>query len=143
MHKKKRNDELALPNLIEAMKIASDENLISMFVYNIEDIIDISKDLYNKQATTKNKIWNEFIRAFKLMFEKIHKRISVASNSDLSARELDTLKLVAENLSNQEIADKLFISMNTVKTHLENINLKLEANSRAEAVSKAKQFGIF
>ena len=41
----------------------------------------------------------------------------------LSTRELDTLKLIAENLSNQEIADKLFVSPNTVKTHLKNINL--------------------
>jgi LuxR family transcriptional regulator, maltose regulon positive regulatory protein len=142
MHKKKGNHELAVANLMEAMELASDENLISMFVYNIEDIIDLSKDLYKIQATTKNKISNEFIRKFKLMIEKMPKRVSVISNSDLSSRELDTLKLVAENLSNQEIADKLFISLNTVKTHLKHINLKLEENSRNKAVSKAKELGI-
>jgi len=60
----------------------------------------------------------------------------------LSARELDTLKLIASDLSNQEIADKLFISLNTVKTHLKNIYLKLEVENRAKAVSRAKELGI-
>jgi ATP/maltotriose-dependent transcriptional regulator MalT len=56
----------------------------------------------------------------------------------LSAREFDALKLIAEDLSNQEIADKLFISLNTVK----NIFLKLEVDSRAQAVTKAKELGM-
>ena len=61
---------------------------------------------------------------------------------ELSTRELDTLKLIAEDLVNQEIADKLFISLNTVKTHLKNIYLKLEVDNRTEAVTKAKETGI-
>ena len=55
---------------------------------------------------------------------------------------LDTLKLIAQDLSNQEIADKLFISLNTVKTHLKNIYLKLEVDNRAKAVAKAKDLRI-
>ena len=61
---------------------------------------------------------------------------------NLSSRELDTLKLIADDLSNQEIADKLFISLNTVKTHVKNILLKLEVDSRIHAVTKAKGLGI-
>ena len=60
----------------------------------------------------------------------------------LSARELDTLKLVAEDLTNQEIADKLFISLNTAKTHVKNILLKLDVEKRTQAISKAKEMGI-
>jgi LuxR family maltose regulon positive regulatory protein len=59
--------------------------------------------------------------------------------SVLSNRELDILKLIAEDLSNQEIADKLFISLNTVKTHVRNILLKLEVENRSQAVNKAKE----
>jgi ATP/maltotriose-dependent transcriptional regulator MalT len=60
----------------------------------------------------------------------------------LSNRELDTLKLISENLSNQEIAEALFISITTVKTHVRNILLKLEAKNRIEAVSIAKEKGL-
>ena len=62
--------------------------------------------------------------------------------SVLSDRELDTLKLIAEDLTNQEIADKLFISLNTVKTHIKNVFLKLEAENRNKAVDKAKELGL-
>jgi LuxR family maltose regulon positive regulatory protein len=60
----------------------------------------------------------------------------------LSDRELDTLKLIAGDLSNQEIGDRLFVSLNTVKTHVKNIFLKLAVDSRIHAVTKAKELGI-
>ena len=60
----------------------------------------------------------------------------------ISARELEVLQLVAEGLSNQEIADKLFVSLNTVKTHTSNLFLKLEANRRTQAIQKAKNLRI-
>ena len=60
----------------------------------------------------------------------------------LSARELDVLRLIAEDLTNQEIADKLFLSIQTVKTHVKNILLKLDVDSRIRAVTKAKSLGM-
>ena len=62
--------------------------------------------------------------------------------SGISDRELDTLKLIAEDLTNQEIADKLFISLNTVKTHIKNIYLKFDIDSRTKAIAKAKELGL-
>jgi LuxR family transcriptional regulator, maltose regulon positive regulatory protein len=57
----------------------------------------------------------------------------------LSAREREILERAAEMLSTREIADALYLSVNTVKTHLKNINRKLCATRRAEAVRRAKQ----
>ena len=76
------------------------------------------------------------------MFEKEKTGPAVTSSDALSNRELDTLKLIAENLSNQEIAEALYISITTVKTHVRNILLKLEAKNRSEAVVIAKEKGM-
>ena len=60
----------------------------------------------------------------------------------LSNRELDVLDLLAQRLSNKEIAEKLFISTTTVKKHLQHIYEKLNVGKRREAVEKAMKMGI-
>ncbi len=73
----------------------------------------------------------------------------ILSNSDaatklgISKRELEVLQLISEGLSNQEIADRLFLSLNTVKTHSSNLFLKLDVKRRTQAIQKAKDLGIF
>ena len=62
--------------------------------------------------------------------------------TDISARELEVLQLVARGLSNQEIAAALFVSINTIKTHLTNLFFKLDVTRRTQAVQKAKQLSI-
>jgi len=60
----------------------------------------------------------------------------------ISKRELDVLHLMATGLSNDEIATKLFVSLNTVKTHSSNIFLKLDVKRRTQAIEKAKRLNI-
>lgn len=60
----------------------------------------------------------------------------------ISKREYDVLELMAKGLSNQEIADKLFVSLNTVKTHSSNLFLKLQVSRRTQAVQKAKELQL-
>jgi LuxR family maltose regulon positive regulatory protein len=60
----------------------------------------------------------------------------------LSERELEVLYLMAAGMRNKEIAAKLFISLNTVKTHLKNINSKLDVTNRTQAVARAKELGF-
>lgn len=60
----------------------------------------------------------------------------------ITARELEVLQLVALGLSTREIADKLFVSMNTVKTHTASIFQKLNARRRTQAVQKASAAGL-
>lgn len=72
-------------------------------------------------------------------FEKNEK---AADYLGLSDRELEVLELVATGLSNKEIAEKLFVSVNTVKTHLKKVYEKLEVNRRTQAVEKAKSLKL-
>ena len=60
----------------------------------------------------------------------------------ISRRESEVLELISQGLSNQEIADKLFVSLNTVKTHSARLFEKLEVNSRTKAINKAKELGL-
>ncbi len=62
--------------------------------------------------------------------------------SGLSSREMEVLDCLAQGKTTIQIAGKLFISENTVKTHVRHILEKLEASNRAEAVSKALQMGL-
>ncbi len=60
----------------------------------------------------------------------------------ITRRELEILELIAQGLSNREIADKLFVSENTVKTHSSRVFDKLGARRRTQAVQIGKEFGL-
>ena len=142
LFKLRGNQEKAIANLIEAMEFASDENLLYYFVNELERIKDLMKEAFKVIATTKTNIPPKFVDSLKIVIERKQKQKKMNAGIDLSTRELDTLKLIAEDLSNQDIADKLFISLNTVKTHVKNILLKLEVDNRFQSVNKAKELGI-
>ncbi len=59
--------------------------------------------------------------------------------SPVSEREFELVQLVYEGITNTQIADKLFISVNTVKTHLKNIYLKLDASTRIEVIRRLRE----
>jgi two-component system, NarL family, response regulator LiaR len=67
---------------------------------------------------------------------------SLISELELSKRELEILGLLAEGCSNLEIGEKLFVSLSTVKTHIQNLFEKLDVKRRTQAVEKAKRLNI-
>ncbi len=67
---------------------------------------------------------------------------STGGNSSLSDRELEVLDCLATGMTTNQIGSQLFISENTVKTHIRHILEKLDASNRTEAVSKAIQMGL-
>jgi LuxR family maltose regulon positive regulatory protein len=60
----------------------------------------------------------------------------------LSEREIEVLQLIAEGLTNREIATRLFLSVNTVKVHTRSIHGKLGVHNRTEAAARAQALGI-
>ena len=65
-------------------------------------------------------------------------KAAILTQLGITPRELEVLEQVAQGLSNQEIADKLFVSLNTVKTHTSNVFSKLGVQRRTQAIQKAK-----
>lgn len=90
-------------------------------------------------ARTKNpKVQNELL-------QPLNSNIALSANDEMaeklniSKRELEVLLLLTKGYTNQEIADELFISLNTAKTHISNIYLKLDVTKRTKAIAKAKE----
>jgi DNA-binding CsgD family transcriptional regulator len=74
--------------------------------------------------------------------ENFELNTSMIAELELSKREMEILNLLAQGLSNQEIAAKLFVSLSTVKTHLQNLFLKLDVKRRTQAIEKAKRLSL-
>lgn len=135
------DNEKGLSLLIECLAIASKEQMISGFVVNSRFLMKLLKQV-EKMDLSKDNISKSFIKKIMSAIEKRNTRKQSEQNDILSARELDTLKQIATGLSNQQVAETLFISLNTVKTHVKNILLKLEVTNRNDAVAKAKEMGV-
>jgi DNA-binding NarL/FixJ family response regulator len=82
------------------------------------------------------KIWDSFN-----MIDK-YSEASQIKLQDLTLKELEVLKLVQRGLSNSEVSKELFISINTVKTHLLNIYRKLNVSNRTELCYKVNRKDI-
>lgn len=87
-------------------------------------------------------VGTQFFRKNKAKEINIEKPLPLPIENALSEREVEVLELLAEGHTNQEIAERLFVSLNTVKTHLSNIYLKLEVKRRTQAVQKARELQI-
>ncbi len=67
---------------------------------------------------------------------------SLVAKLGLSKRELEILDLMAEGNSNQEIANRIFVSLSTVKTHNQNLFEKLDVKRRIQAIEKARRLHL-
>lgn len=77
-----------------------------------------------------------------LLIRAVREEAPQASPSDLSTRELDVLRLLARGSSTEAVAAELYVSVNTVRSHVRRILEKLEAHSKLEAVAIAVRDGI-
>jgi LuxR family maltose regulon positive regulatory protein len=135
----------AMVSLERALTLAEPEGFIRIFVDEGQSMAHL---LYKALS---RKIKPDYVRRLLAAFPLVEPELADPSKSQvpeselaesLSERELEVLQLIAEGLTNQEIATRLFISLNTVKVHTRNINGKLAVSSRAKAVARAKALGI-
>jgi LuxR family maltose regulon positive regulatory protein len=139
------NMEEAMDTIECALSIAEKGGFIRIFV---DEGTQMARLLY--EAATRG-ISAGYVRtllsAFPFPESQEAKRPHVqAANTELleplSDRELEVLRLIAEGFTNQEIGERLFISLHTVKSHARNIFAKLDTRSRTAAVNKARGLGL-
>jgi DNA-binding NarL/FixJ family response regulator len=85
---------------------------------------------------------SKLLTEFQDLASGVEKKVHEQGNAELSPREGEVLQLVAKGLTNREIGEALFISENTVKTHLQNIMEKLHLANRSQAAAYAIQKGL-
>ncbi len=99
-----------------------------------------------KKIKTKDEKKKIYIRKLLTAFGETKSHLSSTSPQPLidplSERELEVLHLITKGLTNQQIATKLFLSLNTIKAHTRNIYQKLGVNSRTQAVAEARDKDI-
>jgi DNA-binding NarL/FixJ family response regulator len=84
----------------------------------------------NKKSLHKNQVPSKEIN-----YQKI-------KDLEITEREYEVLQAISEGLSNKEIAEKLFLSESTIKTHVSNLLVKLNAKRRTQALQIAKDYKI-
>ncbi|OFY87531.1 MAG: DNA-binding response regulator [Bacteroidetes bacterium RIFCSPLOWO2_12_FULL_35_15] len=92
-------------------------------------ILDAIVDIHRGGSPMSSHIARKMVTSF-------HQDNSNAAFQKLSGREKDVLNLLSQGLRYKEVADKLFLSTETVRTHIRNIYEKLQVNSRTEALNK-------
>ena len=103
------------------------------------ELVEAVRSVYNGESVLHPVIASKVLHRFVPSKQDTDK----STPESLSQREIEVLKLAAQGLSNKDIAEKLYISVRTVQTHLSNIFGKLQVGSRTEAVLHGLKEGWF
>jgi two-component system NarL family response regulator len=118
-------------DLYDAIKAGATGYLLKEI--SIEEVAHAIRSVMSGQSLITPSMASKLLTEFTNLAKKANERQSVPTPR-LTDRELEVLKLVAQGMSNREIAGELYISENTVKNHVRNILEKLHLHSRMEAV---------
>jgi LuxR family transcriptional regulator, maltose regulon positive regulatory protein len=130
----------ALEVLKKALASARPERYIRTFIDEGEPMVKLLHLARSRQIET------EYVTYLLLAIEEdtdTKQRPPQLQNEPLTAREVEVLKLIEAGCSNQEIAEKLVISVTTVKRHISNIYTKLDVKNRTQAVAIGKELKLF
>ena len=132
---KKGYKNKAILNLKEKLFLAQKEWNVGIFLNSNTILLNMINEIYNESLNKKNILDSNFLKE---IISYSNEKFDF--NNYLTEKEIEVLKLVEQKNSNKEIANILFLSVNTIKTHLKNITKKLNVNTKKNAVIKAKEF---
>jgi DNA-binding NarL/FixJ family response regulator len=102
---------------------------------SVEELLRHIRAAHNDEALVSPEIAGALIARVNELAQLFDNTVAVPSSNNLTPRERDVLQLLDRDLSNQEIADELFIEVGTVKNHVHSILQKLNVNSRQDAAA--------
>ncbi len=141
----------AMDRLERALALAEPRGFVRIFVDEGPPMARLLYEILSRAEALTHGIAPDYARRLLSAFpaaepEHTDPPITQATKSELveplSERELEVLQLIAEGLTNQEIAARLFLSLNTVKAHTRNIYGKLGVHNRTQAVTRARALGV-
>jgi len=138
-HAKGETDKGLTP-LEQALTLAEPEGYLRIFIAEGKPMMKLLSDLDSEHL---KKYANRILAVFP-QHQNVHSssRVPQSLIEPLSERELEVLRLISQGLSNQEITQRLFVALSTVKGHNLRIFAKLQAKSRTEAVARARELGL-
>jgi LuxR family maltose regulon positive regulatory protein len=139
----------ALAGMTELLAAASQENFVRLIIDEGPEVGSLVRQVLeaaqNPRTGSKDPIFSEYLQRLAHGFGAAIDDDAPAGDKmaePLTPREISVLLLLAEGYSNSALAEKLFVSDSTVRTHLRNINMKMGVQSRMQAVSNARRLGI-
>jgi two-component system NarL family response regulator len=118
-------------DLFDAIKAGANGYLLKEI--SIEEVADAIRSVVQGQSLISPSMASKLLNEFNALAKQADEKPRLAAPR-LTSRELEVLKLVAQGMSNRDVAEHLFIAENTVKNHVRNILEKLQLHSRMEAV---------
>jgi LuxR family maltose regulon positive regulatory protein len=140
----RRTDE-ALTTFQSALEVAEPEGYIRVFVDEGEPMAKllasaIQKGIHPKYAGRLLAAFPDSSQSQPTKMDFLKHNLNLAE--PLSGREIEVLRLIETGLSNKDIAQRLYITVRTVKYHTANIFMKLDVTGRSPAVAKARERGL-
>ena len=136
-----RENEKSIDSLNQALILARPSDYIRTFVNGGEPIKSNLSQIQKSSSSEQNQYIDKILEAFRS--EKDHKKESPTGFFiDLTNRELDVLKHLDSNETVPEIAEKMVVTTNTVRTHIKSIYNKLNVHNRISAIKKAHELKL-